>query len=174
MSTFGRLDYLVNVAGANPAYGPLMELDRAAARKTFEVNCLAALSWTQLAYHGWMSAHGGSIVNISSIASSQSVTGVGFYAASKAMLNYLTRQLACELAPSVRVNAVAPGIVKTKFSAALYDGREDAVASAYPLRRLGTPADVANAVAFLLSDDASWITGQIVAADGGALVGTRR
>jgi 3-oxoacyl-[acyl-carrier protein] reductase len=93
---------------------------------------------------------------------------------SKAALSYLTAQLATELAPSVRVNAVAPAVVKTRFAAALYAGREEQVAAGYPLGRLGEPEDVAGVVAFLLSDAAGWITGQTIVVDGGStLVGVR-
>jgi 3-oxoacyl-[acyl-carrier protein] reductase len=83
------------------------------------------------------------------------------------MVASLTASLAAELAPTVRVNAVAPAVVKTKFATALFEGREEQVAASYPLGRLGVPDDVAGAVAFLLGDDASWITGQTLVIDGG-------
>jgi len=86
---------------------------------------------------------------------------------SKAALVNLTKQLAVELGPGVRVNAVAPAVVKTKFARMLYEANEDEVASRYPLKRLGVPDDVAGAVAFLVSDDASWMTGQTLVLDGG-------
>jgi NAD(P)-dependent dehydrogenase (short-subunit alcohol dehydrogenase family) len=89
------------------------------------------------------------------------------YGVSKAALIRLTTELAVELGPAIRVNAVAPAVVKTKFATALYEGKEEAVAAPYPLKRLGVPGDVASAVAFLLSDDASWITGQTLVIDGG-------
>lgn len=164
---FGSLDCLVNNTGINPTYGPLLEIDRTAARKVVDVNCLAALDWTQQAWLRWMSSHGGAIVNVTSVAGLRPAPGIGFYGASKAMLNYLTQELAMELAPSVRVNAVAPGVVKTKFAGALYDGKEAEVTAAYPLGRLGAPEDVAGVVAHLLSDDAAWITGQTIVIDGG-------
>jgi NAD(P)-dependent dehydrogenase (short-subunit alcohol dehydrogenase family) len=164
---FGSLDVLVNNAGINPAYGPMIELDLDVARKIFEVNCLAALSWVQQAHRGWMAGHGGAVVNVSSVAGTRPAPGIGFYGASKAMLAHITQELAVELGPGVRVNGVAPAVVKTRFATALYEGREDEVASVYPLKRLGVPADVAGAVAFLLSDEASWITGQLVVLDGG-------
>jgi NAD(P)-dependent dehydrogenase (short-subunit alcohol dehydrogenase family) len=98
--------------------------------------------------------------------------GVGFYGASKAMLSYLTAQLAVELGPRIRVNAIAPAVVKTKFAAPLYEGREERAAALYPLRRLGESADVAALAAFLLCDEAGWLTGQTYVADGGVtLVG---
>ncbi|MET8908791.1 SDR family oxidoreductase [Micromonospora sp. NPDC004551] len=167
VETFGGADLLVNNTGINPAYGPLVELDLAAARKVFEVNCLAALSWVQQVHRTWMGVHGGAVVNVSSVAGVRPASGIGFYGASKAMLTHLTRQLAVELGPDVRVNAVAPAVVKTRFATALYEGREEQVAAAYPLRRLGVPTDVGGAVAFLLSEDAAWITGQLLVVDGG-------
>lgn len=167
VATFGSLDLLVNNTGINPVYGPLVELDLAAARKIFEVNCLAALSWVQQAHRAWLGEHGGAVVNVSSVAGLRPAPGIGFYGASKAMLAHITQELAVELGPGIRVNAVAPAVVKTRFATALYEGREDEVASAYPLKRLGVPEDVGSVVAFLLSDDAAWLTGQILVVDGG-------
>lgn len=164
---FGSLDLLVNNAGINPVAGPLIDFDLGAARKTVEVNALGALAWTQAAYRAWMKDHGGSVVNISSVSGVKPAPMIGMYGASKAMLISLTETLAVELGPTVRVNAVAPAIVKTAFAEALYEGNEEAVAAKYPLRRLGVPEDVAGAVAFLLSDDAAWLTGQTVTLDGG-------
>jgi NAD(P)-dependent dehydrogenase (short-subunit alcohol dehydrogenase family) len=167
VETFGRLDFLVNNAGINPVYGPLMDLDLGAARKVVDVNSLAPLAWTQKAYHAWMREHGGAIVNVSSMGALRAAEGVGMYGASKAMLAHLTKQLAFELAPAVRVNAVAPAVVTTTFASALYEGKEAEVAKRYPLRRLGRPGDVSSVVAFLLSEAASWITGQVAVIDGG-------
>src|SRR5580692_4037945 len=172
MEAFGRLDMLVNNAGINPAYGPLVDVDPAAAPKILAVNVLAPLAWTRLARDAWMGEHGGSVVNVSSVAALRASPGIGMYGVSKAALIRLTVELAVELGPQIRVNAVAPAVVKTKFATALYEGREEQVSAAYPLKRLGVPADVAGAVAFLLSDQASWITGQTLVLDGGVtLVG---
>ena len=165
--TFGGLDYLVNNTGINPVYGPMVELDLDAARKIFEVNCLSALSWVQQAHRAWMGEHGGSVVNVSSVGGLKPAPGIGFYGASKAMLNHITQELAVELGPKIRVNAVAPAVVKTRFATALYEGKEQEVASTYPMKRLGVPEDIGSVVAFLLSDDAAWLTGQIVVIDGG-------
>lgn len=167
IATFGSLDLLVNNAGINPAYGPMIELDLDAARKIFEVNCLAALSWTQQAHRAWLGEHGGSVVNVASVAGLKPAPGIGFYGASKAMLNHMTAELAVELGPGIRVNAVAPAVVKTRFAEALYEGREDEVAAAYPLKRLGVPEDIGSVVAFLLSEDSAWMTGQVLVVDGG-------
>ncbi|HEX5856836.1 MAG TPA: SDR family oxidoreductase [Microbacterium sp.] len=163
----GRLDHLVNNAGINPAYGPALEVDLAAARKILEVNVIAALEWTRDAVAAGLQR---SIVNISSISALAASPGIAFYGVSKAALINLTVQLAHELAPGIRVNAVAPAVVKTVFARALYEGREPEVAAGYPLRRLGEPDDVAGPVAFLLSDDAGWITGQTLVIDGGGSI----
>ncbi|MET7376417.1 SDR family oxidoreductase [Micromonospora arida] len=171
-AVFGPVGLLVNNTGINPVHGPLVELDLAAARKILDVNVVAALGWVQEVCAAGMSERGGCVVNVSSIAGLGPSPGIGCYGVSKAALNHLTASLAVELGPTVRVNAVAPGVVKTRFAAALYDGREAEVAARYPLGRLGLPSDVAGAVAFLASDDASWITGQTIVCDGGvSLIG---
>jgi 3-oxoacyl-[acyl-carrier protein] reductase len=167
VETFGSLDLLVNNTGINPAFGPLVTLDLAAARKIVEVNCIAALSWVQQAYAAWLGEHGGAIVNVASIAGLKPAPGIGFYGASKAMLNSLTELMAVELGPDIRINGVAPAVVKTRFATKLYEGREDEVTAAYPLKRLGMPEDIGSVVAFLLSEDAAWLTGQTVVIDGG-------
>jgi 3-oxoacyl-[acyl-carrier protein] reductase len=167
IEAFGSVDLLVNNTGINPVYGPLVDLDLDAARKIIEVNALAALSWVQQAHRAWMGEHGGSIVNVSSVAGLKPAPGIGLYGASKAMLSHITQELAVELGPGIRVNAVAPAVVKTRFATALYEGREEAVAAAYPLKRLGRPEDIGSVVSFLLSEEASWVTGQIIVVDGG-------
>jgi NAD(P)-dependent dehydrogenase (short-subunit alcohol dehydrogenase family) len=168
---FGRLDHLVNNAAVNPQYGPLVDADLAAVRKVLEVNVTAVLGWTQQAWRGWLAENGGSILNVASIGGLRPGASIGAYNASKAALIHLTRQLGVELGPGVRVNAIAPAVVKTAFARALYEGREEEVAEAYPLKRLGVPEDTAKAAAFLLSDDASWITGETLVVDGGVSLG---
>jgi NAD(P)-dependent dehydrogenase (short-subunit alcohol dehydrogenase family) len=170
IGTFGSVDLLVNNAGINSAYGPMVQLDLAVARKVVEVNCISALSWVQQAYKAWMQKDGGAIVNVCSIAGLRTAPGIGFYGASKAMLIHITQTLAMELGPDIRVNAVAPAVVKTRFATALYEGREEQVAAQYPLKRLGEPADIASVVAFLLSQDAGWMTGQVLVVDGGVTI----
>jgi 3-oxoacyl-[acyl-carrier protein] reductase len=170
IEAFGSLDVLVNNAGVNPAYSRMLDLDIAAFRKVFEVNVISTLAWVREAHKAWMGEHGGAVVNIASVAGLGPAAMIGAYGASKAALLQLTAQLAEELSPGVRVNAVAPAVVKTDFAAALYAGREEKVAAGYPLGRLGVPQDVAGAVAFLASADAAWVTGQTLVVDGGLLL----
>ena len=167
LERFGRLDVLVNNTGVNPSYGALAEADLGALRKILEVNVLAALVWARKACAAGLTREGGAVVNVASVAGLRPAAGIGFYGTSKAALMHLTQQLAVELAPGVRVNAVAPAVVRTRFAGALFEGREAEVVEGYPLGRLGEPEDVAAAVAFLASDDASWITGQTLVIDGG-------
>jgi NAD(P)-dependent dehydrogenase (short-subunit alcohol dehydrogenase family) len=171
MEKFGRLDYLVNNAAVNPQYGPLMDSDLSAVRKVFEVNVIAILSWTQKAWKAWLSSNGGAVLNVASVGGLRAGSPIGAYNASKAAVIHLTRQLGSELGPGVRVNGIAPAVVKTKFARALYENREDEVASHYPMKRLGTPEDTAKLAAFLLSNDSSWITGETVVIDGGVTLG---
>lgn len=171
--TFGGLDLLVNNTGINPVYGPILDSDLTAARKIMEVNVLAAFSWTQKAVRAGLGSpeRPGAVVNVASIAGLGATGTIGWYAVSKAALIHLTVELGYQLGPDVRVNAVAPAVVKTRFAEALYADREDAVAAAYPLKRLGAPEDIAGAVSFLLSKDAGWITGQTLVVDGGVTLG---
>ncbi|MEU2269329.1 SDR family oxidoreductase [Streptomyces olindensis] len=167
METFGRIDFLVNNAGTNPVFGPIADLDLNVARKVFETNVVSALGFAQKTWHAWQKDNGGAIVNIASVAGLSPSPFIGAYGISKAAMINLTVQLAHEFAPRVRVNAIAPAVVKTKFAQALYEGREEEAAAAYPLGRLGVPADIGGAAAFLTSEQSDWVTGQTLVVDGG-------
>src|ERR671939_990308 len=141
VETFGSLDHLVGNVGINPVFGPLMDAPLDAFRKILDTNVVSSLGLVQEAWKAWMSEHGGSVLIVASVAGLKSSEGIAAYGVSKAALVNLTTQLAVELGPSVRVNAVAPAVVKTRFATALYEGREAEVAKAYPVGRLGEPAD---------------------------------
>ncbi len=164
---FGSCDILVNNAGTNPAPGLLAEVDLGAVDKTWEVNQKGPLMWSQAAWQGWMAEHGGVIINTASLGGLRPGPVLGAYNISKAALIFMTRQLALEMAPGVRVNAVAPAVVRTRLSAMLWTDNEEGAAALHPLNRLGEVEDVANAVTFLVSDKASWITGVTLPIDGG-------
>ncbi|MET9870591.1 SDR family oxidoreductase, partial [Streptomyces sp. NPDC006386] len=167
MEAFGRIDFLVNNAGTNPVFGPIADLDLNVARKVFETNVVSALGFAQKTWHAWQKDNGGAIVNIASVAGLSPSPFIGAYGVSKAAMINLTVQLAHEFAPKVRVNAIAPAVVKTKFAQALYEGREEEAAAAYPLGRLGVPSDIGGAAAFLTSGQSDWVTGQTLVVDGG-------
>jgi NAD(P)-dependent dehydrogenase (short-subunit alcohol dehydrogenase family) len=171
MDQFGRVDILVNNAATNPYAGKTINVDRARWDKTFETNLTAPMFWTQRVWNRWMKENGGAIVNISSVGGLSTNPILGVYDITKAAMIHLTKQLAAELAPGVRVNCLAPGLVKTDFAKVLWeDGKGDDVAKAYPLNRLGEPEDVAGAALFLAAETGRWITGQTWALEGGALV----
>ncbi|MDZ7673633.1 MAG: SDR family oxidoreductase [Acidimicrobiales bacterium] len=170
LDAFGRIDVLVNNAATNPYYGPAVDIDLPRYDKTFEVNLRGPLVWTQEVWKAWMQDHGGSVVNLASIGGMSTSAVIGIYDTTKAALIHLTKILATDLSPGVRVNAVAPGLVKTDFARALWETNEDAVAATMPLQRLGEPEDIANAVLFLASDLSSWMTGHTMVVDGGALI----
>jgi 3-oxoacyl-[acyl-carrier protein] reductase len=164
----GGLDLLVNNAATNPQFGPLVDADPGAVRKILEVNVEGPLRHVQAAWHGWMAEHGGVVLNVVSVGGLRPSPGIGAYNVSKAALTHLTRQLAAELAPTVRVNALAPGLIRTDFSQVLWADEERA-AALQPLRRLGTPADCAAAALYLLSDAAGFVTGETLVVDGGTV-----
>lgn len=169
---FGALDILVNNAATNPYFGPALEIDLDRYDKTWNVNVRGVFAWTQEAHRAWMADHGGTVVNIASIGGMSVGSGIGIYNTTKAAVIHLTKVLASELGPTVRVNAIAPGLVKTDMARTLWEAQEEAIARRTPLGRLGVPEDIAGAALFLASDLASWITGHTLVVDGGALVAT--
>lgn len=170
VAEFGRVDVLVNNAGTSPHFGPMVDISAPLAAKTVEVNQYAVVLWTQLAWRASMQEHGGSIINIASVGGLVTEHGIGYYNATKAAVIHLSRQFALELSPKVRVNAIAPGLVKTQLARALWEENEEAISKDLPLGRLGVPEDIANAAVFLAGDTASWMTGQTMVVDGGSII----
>ncbi|MBW8484037.1 SDR family oxidoreductase [Actinomadura parmotrematis] len=170
VAEFGGLDVLVNNAATSPHFGPLTEITPAAAGKTVQVNQFAVVQWTQLAWRAALRERGGAVINIASVGGMVTEHGIGYYNATKAAVIHLTRQFAVELAPRVRVNAIAPGLVKTALARALWEENEAAIAKAMPLGRIGAPEDIANAAVFLAGDASSWMTGQTLVVDGGSTI----
>jgi NAD(P)-dependent dehydrogenase (short-subunit alcohol dehydrogenase family) len=169
MARFGRIDILINNAATNPHFGPLLSAEIGAWDKTFEVNLRGIFLLTKLVYEASMEKNGGAIVNVASIGGIRPGLGLGVYNITKAGVIMLTRQLARELGGTVRVNAVAPGVVKTRFAEALWGNEAiiERVLASNPMGRIGTPDEIASAVAFLASDAASYINGEVLVIDGG-------
>ena len=170
IETFGGIDILVNNAATNPYYGRAIDIDLPRYDKTMEVNLRGPFVWTQEAWRQAMSERGGNVINISSIGGLQFGGPLGIYDLTKAGLIHMTKHLATELAPKVRVNAIAPGLVKTDFARALWEPLGDKTPPGLPLPRLGEPVDIARAALFLASEMSSWMTGEVLVVDGGAIL----
>jgi NAD(P)-dependent dehydrogenase (short-subunit alcohol dehydrogenase family) len=166
----GGLDVLINNAATNPVMGRTIDADLDGWDKTFRVNVRGALVWSQLAWRATMEANGGCVINISSVGGIAGTSGIGTYNITKAAVIHLTKVLAVEMAPQVRVNCIAPGLVKTDFARALWEPQGDKAGFGLPLQRLGEPEDIAGSAVFLASDAARWITGHVLVVDGGALI----
>jgi NAD(P)-dependent dehydrogenase (short-subunit alcohol dehydrogenase family) len=167
----GSVDILVNNAATNPYMGRPIDIDLPRFDKTWQVNYRGPVVWVQEAWRASMTERGGNVINMASIGGLSVETLIGHYNVTKAALIHVTRTFAADLAPAVRVNGIAPGLVKTDFAKALWQPAEEAIASHTPLRRLGEPQDIANVALFLASDLSSWVTGQTIVVDGGALLG---
>ncbi|MFI0404890.1 SDR family oxidoreductase [Actinomadura sp. 3N508] len=170
VAEFGGIDVLVNNAGTNPYFGPMADIEPSAAAKTVEVNQFAVVQWTGLALRASMAERGGSIINIASVGGLVTEIGIGYYNVTKAAVIHLSRQFAMELAPKVRVNCIAPGLVKTHLARALWENNEEEIAGHTPLGRIGEPEDIADAAVFLAGDASSWMTGQTLVVDGGVTI----
>jgi NAD(P)-dependent dehydrogenase (short-subunit alcohol dehydrogenase family) len=170
IGTLGGLDVLVNNAATNPYLGPTVDLPGSALEKVLAVNVAGPVRWIQAAWHAWMADHGGVVINVASIGGLRTSPGIGIYNVSKAALIHLTRQFAGELAPTVRVNAIAPGLVRTDMARALWEPNEEAANRMQPLGRIGEPDDIAQAALYLASDASSWMTGETIVLDGGTLI----
>ena len=165
MDEFGLLDVLVNNAGIYP-FEPFMDMTEEQWDKVISVNLKSLFLCSQAVAR--VMSNGGRIIMISSIASLLGFSGLAHYCASKGGANSLVRALALELAPrQITVNAVAPGSIMTPGTSNTDEESQKAIIMKIPLGRLGTPQDIAAAVAFLASKEASYITGQILVVDGG-------
>ena len=147
----------------------LVDLEPAEMERVFRLTQVAAVGWMQACWNAWMKEHGGAIVNIGAAAAERVERGLGIYGANKAALVRLTQQMAAELAPGVRVNAVSPGWVWSDSTRRTFEQHRQGLEAVLPAGRLGQPDDIAGAVLFLVSDLASWITGVHLQVDGGAL-----
>lgn len=165
---FGQIDILVNNAGVF-AFAPLEGITKDEFHRQFNINVLGTILATQAATPHFGPA-GGSIVNLTSVASVGALPTSAVYTASKSAVDTLTRVFAVELAPKkIRVNAVAPGATETEGAAAMGmpEEMQAAMIASIPLGRIGQPADIAQSVLFLASDDSSWVTGERITASGG-------
>jgi NAD(P)-dependent dehydrogenase (short-subunit alcohol dehydrogenase family) len=173
METFGRIDLLMNNAGTNPYYGPIMDQSEKTYDITMNVNLKGMFILSQLAAKIMKSQGGGCIINTASIGGLRA-SDLGVYSISKAAVIMLTQVMAKEWGQfNIRVNAIAPGVIKTRLSEALWKdpAASKKVISNTALLRLGEPEDIAGAVVFLASEAGSYITGETVVIDGGRLQG---
>jgi len=170
---FGGIDIAVANAASNPYYGPLTEISDEVFDKTLANNVKSVLWLARLTLPGMAERGGGSFITIGSIGGMRANTVIGAYGISKAADHHLVRNLAAEWGPkNVRVNAIAPGLIKTDFARALWedDKRRAEREARTPMRRLGEPHEIGGIAVFLASDAASFITGQVIVADGGVMV----
>jgi NAD(P)-dependent dehydrogenase (short-subunit alcohol dehydrogenase family) len=165
---FGPLGVLVNNVGGSPYAGPLVDVPEDKLFATFRRNVASALRFTHEAWHQSMAERGGVVIMLGSLGGLRVRRDNGTYGVAKAALHHVTRQLAIELAPAVRVVSIIPGLVRTDFGAIIFKGREESLAAEIPLGRLGEAEDVAYLTLTVASPAAGWLTGVDLVTDGGA------
>lgn len=173
LDTYGRIDILVNNAATNPHFGPLLEAEDSLWQKTFEVNLLGNVWLTQAVVPAMRQAGGGKIINIASVNGLRPGNMQGIYSITKAGVINLTQTLAMELADdNIQVNAIAPGLVQTKFARAIWENEMlmEEMMKRIPQRRLGQPEDIAGIAVYLASRASDFATGQTFVIDGGITV----
>jgi NAD(P)-dependent dehydrogenase (short-subunit alcohol dehydrogenase family) len=172
VAQLGRLDVLVNNAATNPEFATLVDTTESAFDKVYEVNVKGPWLFTRAAVKAWMGEHGGSVINVASVGGMHPDVMMGAYGASKAALINLTGTLAKELGPGVRVNAIAPGLIRTDFARVLVETPEihDHLVEVSALKRVGEPHEMAGVVVWLASDASSYVTGSTIVLDGGATI----
>jgi len=174
VARFGKIDVVVNNAATNPHFGPMMTADDAAFEKTFEVNARGYLNVARaVARHLIDRGAPGSIINVASIMGLAAAPLQGIYGMTKAAVVSMTKTLAVELASSgIRVNAIAPGLVNTRFAAAIVQNQDlaELEAKRTPMGRYAQPDEIAGAALFLASDAASFVTGHTLVVDGGRTI----
>src|SRR5580693_6651082 len=170
LERFGRLDVVVANAAHVPPLTSLLDAEESDIDLVWQVNVAGPLRLVRAAVGGPFSGRGGTVVMVGSLGGQALQPDMGLYSASKAALHHLTRILAAELGPAVRVNAVAPGLVRTEGARVGWEVAEAMIRARSPMARLGEADDIADAVDFLIDDGSSWLTGQILVVDGGASV----
>lgn len=170
IETFEKIDILVNNAGITKDM-LLARMKEEDFRQVIDINLVGTFNMTKNVISYMMKARQGRIINISSVVGISGNAGQSNYSASKAGIIGFTKSLAKELGSrNILVNAVAPGFIETSMTEVLKDEVKDEIAKSIPLKRMGTPEDVANVVKFLASGDSSYITGQVLQVDGGMLM----
>lgn len=174
LAELGRIDILVCNAAANPAYGPSRDMSDEVFDKIIDTNVRSAFTLCNLALPQMAERRSGTAILLSSVTALAGNANIGLYGMSKAAIIQLTRNLAVEWGPhNVRVNCIAPGLVKTDFAKALWDNPKllARIEQRTPLGRIGEPEDISGVARFLASGAARFITGQVLVADGGLMIG---
>lgn len=173
MNAYGGVDILVNNAATNPFYGPLDTMENALFDKIMDINAKAPFHLANLCYPIMKKSGGGSIINIASVEGMKPSVGLGLYSVSKAALIMLTKSQAVEWGKfGIRSNAICPGLIKTKFSSALWQNEKilDQATRHLPAGRMAVPDEMAGLACFLASDASSYCTGSVFTADGGHMI----